>query len=103
MKKIVTLLLLLWAVGAVAQPADYSWNTQSANSSSKKREGYPTVSYGDEGSYITELQEMLNTYGAGLETDGIFGEATEQAVRSFQSTHGLEVDGIVGPMTWGML
>ena len=33
MKKIVTLLLLLWAVGAVAQPADYSWNTQSANSS----------------------------------------------------------------------
>ncbi len=77
--------------------------TQSANSSSKKREGYPTVSYGDEGSYITELQEMLNTYGAGLETDGIFGQATEQAVRSFQSTHGLEVDGIVGPMTWGML
>ena len=46
---------------------------------------------------------MLNTYGAGLETDGIFGQATEQAVRSFQSTHGLEVDGIVGPMTWGML
>ena len=33
MKKIVTLLLLLWAVGAVAQPADYSWTTQSANSS----------------------------------------------------------------------
>ncbi|MBQ7059342.1 MAG: peptidoglycan-binding protein [Firmicutes bacterium] len=77
--------------------------TQKTNTSSKDREDYPTVSYGDEGTYITELQELLNTYGAGLETDGIFGAATEQAVRSFQSTHGLEVDGIVGPMTWGTL
>lgn len=43
---------------------------------------------------------------AGLDTngfDGIFGDGTAQAVRSYQGAHGLAVDGIVGPATWGAL
>jgi hypothetical protein len=44
-----------------------------------------------------------------LDTDGIFGMSSEGAVKLFQSTHKdltgvpLEVDGIVGPKTWGAL
>ena len=33
MKKIITLTLLMWSVAVLAQPADYSWTTQSKNSS----------------------------------------------------------------------
>jgi len=33
----------------------------------------------------------------------IFGSRTDAAVRHYQTMNGLEVDGIVGPLTWGSL
>lgn len=36
----------------------------------------------------------------GVEIDGKFGPATETATKAFQKKHKLEVDGIVGPMSW---
>jgi N-acetylmuramoyl-L-alanine amidase len=35
--------------------------------------------------------------------DGIFGSRTATAVRAFQQTNGLLVDGIVGQQTWRRL
>jgi len=48
---------------------------------------------------VTELQDLLNTHGAGLGVDGDFGPATLTAVKNYQSSHGLSADGIVGPLT----
>jgi peptidoglycan hydrolase-like protein with peptidoglycan-binding domain len=39
----------------------------------------------------------------GPEVDGIFGPATEKAVKTFQKNSGAKVDGIVGPETRGMI
>jgi len=64
---------------------------------------YPTVKRGATGSTVRALQHLLNYRGASLTVDGSFGANTDAAVRSFQSSHGLTVDGRVGPQTWSAL
>ena len=68
---------------------------------SKKK--YPTLRRGAKGEYVKELQTLLAKDGSMIVVDGIFGPGTQSAVRSFQRRHNLEVDGIVGPKTWGEL
>src|SRR5215475_13750270 len=52
---------------------------------------------------VKELQELLNADGFGLAADGLFGRATEAAVKRFQNEQGLDDDGVVGPQTWAAL
>lgn len=52
---------------------------------------------GSNGSQVVDLQNFLNWYGSyGLDVDGIFGVATEKAVKDFQTNMKIEVDGIFG-------
>lgn len=53
---------------------------------------------GSRGNEVKALQEKLN-----LKADGIFGSLTEEAVKDFQRSNGLEVDGIVGANTLSKL
>jgi len=52
---------------------------------------------------VKALQIELNQGGFALEADGLFGRDTESAVKRFQREHGLDDDGIVGPLTWAAL
>mgnify|MGYP004579592517 CR=1 FL=1 len=62
--------------------------------------GCPTLKYGARGNITRLLQERLVELGYDTNgIDGIFGNGTLEAVRSFQANNGLEVDGIVGPNT----
>ena len=64
----------------------------------------PTIRRGADGDLVDELQVILDAkYGAELDVDGSFGAATEAAVKAFQKSKGLTVDGIVGPKTWKAL
>jgi peptidoglycan hydrolase-like protein with peptidoglycan-binding domain len=58
---------------------------------------------GDRGEDVKALQRALRGLGYDLEIDGIFGRITLECVKSFQATHGLVRDGIVGPLTWAAL
>lgn len=57
----------------------------------------------DMGPAVARMQELLNAHGFSLRPDGDFGWRTEVAVKAFQRRHGLRIDGIVGPETWGTL
>ena len=61
--------------------------------------GSPQLSKGSRGRLVVSLQQLINEAGGRLAVDGIFGPATDRAVRRFQSANGLFVDGIVGPKT----
>jgi Putative peptidoglycan binding domain len=62
-----------------------------------------TVSQGSTGSAVRAVQSQLTAHGYSTTVDGNFGSGTASGVRSFQSAHGLSVDGVVGPMTWQAL
>lgn len=66
-----------------------------------KRNYYPTGS-----SYAMNrtVQHLLNiTNNAGLVEDMYIGSASDRAIRNFQRSRGLSVDGIVGNATWNKL
>lgn len=52
---------------------------------------------------VTIIQHLLNDHGANVRVDGAFGPQTDGAVRQFQQSNGLGVDGIVGNQTWPAL
>ncbi len=66
--------------------------------------GCPTLKKGASGNITKLLQEKLVTLGYSTNgVDGIFGSGTYSAVREFQKTRGLSIDGIVGQNTWRKL
>jgi hypothetical protein len=64
---------------------------------------WPVVKSGDNGHPIKTLQYLLRARGHSVVVDGAFGSQTEAAVKAFQTSHGLAVDGNVTPVTWAAL
>ena len=64
---------------------------------------FPTQNTGNRGVDVLAAQHLLHHHGRQVTTDGIFGPATDTAVRDFQRSKGLTADGVVGPATWAQL
>lgn len=58
---------------------------------------------GSEGHAVRGLQTELRASGADIEVDGTFGSPTLAAVKAYQKSTKLDIDGVVGPATWGSL
>lgn len=83
---------------------DLGWIADAINSARSQ-----VLRVGSQGDAVKWLQVLLNSKAnAGLTVDGVFGPATDAAVRRVQSDirnffnlgNRLAVDGIVGPQTW---
>ncbi len=66
----------------------------------------PKLSHGATGAAVTALQNGLKKFSSPGDptdpgtVDGKFGTKTENAVRAYQTGHGLTADAIVGDKTW---
>jgi N-acetyl-anhydromuramyl-L-alanine amidase AmpD len=64
----------------------------------------PLLKRGASGYQVKRLQRLLEQRGFSPgDVDGDFGPTTETAVKAAQAAHGLETDGIAGPLTWQAL
>lgn len=61
----------------------------------------PNLSLGSVDPFVSQLQRDLSAKGYldATAVNGIFDEATEEAVKKFQQDNDLTVDGVVGPQT----
>ncbi len=65
---------------------------------------YATLRRGYTGSPVTRMQQELKQQGYYTgSVDGVYGEGTENAVKAFQRSNGLNVDGVAGPATLRVL
>ena len=86
------------AKGSLVAPADIdAWVASHvpAKPPAPGRLERPTLRRGDRGPLVKALQAALR-----IQTDGVFGPLTDNAVRAAQKRAGLATDGIVGPKTW---
>ncbi len=64
---------------------------------------WPLTRRGDEAHPVRTLQHLLRAQRQTITVDGLFGPATEAAVKAVQKAKRLGVDGIVGPATWPVI
>ena len=63
--------------------------------------GFPTLRRGSRSTYVLVLQDALNALGYSTnKLDGIFGQATENALKGCQRRFGLTADGVCGCASW---
>lgn len=91
-------------VGTVAQVANAA-KSLGGSTASPPPATTTLLQRGSRGDAVTRLQRVLNAWypNVNLAEDGIYGPATEAAVRDLQRRAGIGVDGIAGPQTLGVL
>lgn len=71
-----------------------------ADGATGPRYAWPLLRFGDDGHAVTTAQYLLQHHGQEVELTGELDTATELATVAFQSSKGLDDDGIIGNFTW---
>lgn len=87
-----------------APPPPATDTAPAAPSTQATAASMPVLRIGARGAAVADLQTRLRDAGFSPgPIDGWFGTQTQAAVRKFQASRGIVVDGWVGPQTWGQL
>ena len=95
-----------WAAQLGGQTAPVTPAPVAPSTNTKEVPKMDMLRQGSKGYQVKVLQLLLILNGCSCGAagaDGDFGVATDAAVRKFQQAKRLEIDGIVGPITWATL
>lgn len=99
MLKLHILAAIALAIAVATAPA-LLVQAQAANDAPREWQlGERTLARGSWGADVFTLQIQLRELGYELKADGLFGSETKAVVEAFQRDHGIEVTGVVGPVT----
>jgi Putative peptidoglycan binding domain len=85
------------------------WGALAASSALRPVTGYrpdptqPLLKRGSKGDLVVWAQEHLIAAGEDIPVTGVYGKRTIAAVRTYQGSHALPVDGAIGTTTWQSL
>jgi len=85
---------------AVAQAAPVAAPNPNAKEEAK---AMPIITRGNKGQAIRKAQRLLSKHGFQCKDDGDFGPKTEEIVKSFQLSRGIEASGNIDLLTWEAL
>lgn len=86
------------------RPASGVVPTPTPTPQPEQQDARPMVRPGMTGPAVVEMQDKLRAHGFDPgASDGIYGPNTGSALRSFQGSRGVSVDGVCGPITWALL
>ncbi|WP_170861320.1 peptidoglycan-binding protein [Geitlerinema sp. PCC 9228] len=96
------LLLGSWLGMPVAIVGNFATNEAIAQTNINRQR--PVLQIGSEGKNVSQLQAALKLLGYYQgDVDGVYDQATADAVSQWQSESGVPADGIVGEATWNLL
>ncbi len=93
-------------LGFIRNPAVTDGSTPTTTTKEDDDMKLPVLRFGDKGDTVRAMQALLTGYGYSVGTsglDGSFGPATYNALKTYQTAHGLDPDGVCGPQTWAKL
>lgn len=91
---------------SLSQSKSSSEEPESSSISQSESSSEPPKSVlqlGDRGEQVSSIQKRLSSAGFSSGDNGVFDQATQEAVQQFQHAKGLKVDGVVGRQTLAAL
>lgn len=85
--------------GPAYAKSSYDRRLASVYASYAQTAGEVLLRRGMKGAAVEQLQRELSELGYQVAADGVFGPATQRAVKQFQAEHALVADGVAGPKT----
>jgi len=88
---------------APAQPSAPAKAPVDESKIKEEAKSLPVIRQGSKGLAIKKAQRLLDKHGFNCKDDGVFGPKTEDTVKNFQLSRGIESSGMIDQITWEAL